>query len=146
MEQIQISEKWCKEGEALIEEKGTQEEAYRLIKLVENDVDGDLKLIDLDLYARVKAYCFSKIFDFSNREEKELSARDFIKYIKSNLPKDLQIDTHLVEDEIKIADLARRIKNWETRDLDFEVTDAEARSMLEMEGSQNLPFIVEPAL
>ena len=67
LEQISVCEKWQKEADMLLDNRGTQEESHRLIKLVEEDPEGDLKLIDIDLYARVKAYCFSKIFDFSDR-------------------------------------------------------------------------------
>lgn len=143
LEQIKSCEKWISDANELVENKGTQEEAHRLIQLVENDTEGEFKMIDLDLYARVKAYCFAKIFDFSNKKEKIPSAREFIKYIKSNIPKDLQIDTNLVQDEIKIADLARRIKNWETRNLEFEITHDEARSILEEDGATSLPFVVD---
>lgn len=55
------------------------------------------------------------------------SALDFIKHIKQSLPKDLSIETTLVEAELQIADVARRVKNFETRKLDFEVNVNEAR-------------------
>ena len=51
-----------------------------------------------------------------------MTAREFIKHIKRGIPKELRIDTSLVEDELKIADIARRVKNFEVRRLDFEAT------------------------
>ena len=71
-----------------------------------------------------------------------MTAREFIKHIKRGIPKELRIDTSLVEDELKIADIARRVKNFEVRRLDFEATVEETRSLLGEEGSQSLPFIV----
>ena len=86
-----------------------------------------MKLINLDLYARVKAFAFSKIFELNDLEMRnKRTAKEFIKHIKKSLPKDLRIDTALVENELQVADLARRVKNYEMRRLDFEATFAEA--------------------
>ena len=86
-------------------------------------VEGDMKLIDSDLHARIKAYLFQKIFEqTSTKENQKDSARDFIKHLKTNMPKDMSIDTSLVTKELQVADLARRVKNWETRSLDFEAS------------------------
>ena len=64
LEQISKCDNWCKEAESLLESNGTQAKALELITTVENDPEGDMKLIDVCLYERVKAHCFSKIFDF----------------------------------------------------------------------------------
>ena len=91
-----------------------------------------MKLINIDLYARIKAYAFAKIFVLPSDEKaaaeaSKRSAKDFIKYIKRCMPKDLRVDTTLVERELQIADLARRVKNFELRKLDFEMTLEETR-------------------
>ena len=74
------------------------------------------------------------------------SARDFIKHIKKSLPKDLRIETTLVEDELKIADIARRVKNFETRKLDFEMSAIEAKQLIGLDGAEPLPFLVNENL
>ena len=63
LEQIKTCETWCTKAEKLLSDKGTQAEALELIEKVMVDPEGDMKLIDLDLYARVKAYAFAKIFE-----------------------------------------------------------------------------------
>ena len=146
LEQINTCEKWTSQADTLLESeegKGSQEEALKLIKQVEDDREGDMKLINLDLYARVKAFAFSKIFELNDLEMRnKRTAKEFIKHIKKSLPKDLRIDTALVENELQVADLARRVKNYEMRRLDFEATFAEAQQLLGCEGTRPLPFIV----
>ena len=104
LEQIKTCESWTSQAEALLESEhgqGSQEEALKLIKQVEDDPEGDMKLINLDLYARVKAFAFSKIFELNDLEMRnKRTAKEFIKHIKKSLPKDLRIDTALVENEL----------------------------------------------
>lgn len=99
------------EVETLLEKQGTQADGLQLIKKVEEDTEGNMGLINLDLHARLKAYCFSKIFELDTK----LSALEFIRHIKKEMPKELKIDPILIQDELQIADLARRVKNFETR-------------------------------
>lgn len=100
LEQINICENWCKEAEALIESKGSQDEALRLINKILEDPEGDMKLVDMDLFGRVKAYAFSKIFDMCLLDKTKKSAREFIKHVKRSLPKDLPIPPALIEHEL----------------------------------------------
>ena len=92
-----------------------------------------MKLINIDLYARVKAYAFAMLFkvakaDFAAaKPENQRTAKIFLQYISDSLPQDLAIDGSLVEVELQIADLARRVKNFDQRRLDFEMTFDETR-------------------
>ena len=44
--------------------------------MVEDDPEGDLKLIDIDLYARVKAYAFATLFKIAKADFDTASAED----------------------------------------------------------------------
>lgn len=84
-----------------------------MIQKVEEDPEGDYKIIDIDLYARIKAHCFTRVFRNAKNQPEKMGAREFMKLLKESLPKEMRLDTNLVEEELKIADLARRIKNFE---------------------------------
>jgi len=43
---------------------------------------------------------------------------------------------------LEIADLARRVKNFEVRKLPFELSMSEAKTILGEQGSPELPFLV----
>lgn len=97
----------------------------------EEDEDRVMTLIDPDTYGRVKAYAFAQIFSIAKAKAadgtQKPTARDFIKHLKRSLPKDLRVDTALVENELKIADMARRVKNNEQRRLEFDCTYEETQ-------------------
>lgn len=84
-----------------------------------------MKLINIDTYGRVKAYAFAQVFAIAKAKAadgtQKPTAREFIKHLKRSLPKDMRVDTELVENELKIADMARRVKNYEQRRLEFEM-------------------------
>ena len=50
-------------------------------------------LVNQDLYSRVKAYFFAQIFEVAKAQEGKQGAKEFMKYIKDNMPKDLSMDT-----------------------------------------------------
>ena len=106
------------------------------------DRDPDLRLVDVDLHGKVKAYFFMKIFEVSTQSDVDKpSASDFIKYINKNiLPNDLNIDTSLVKVELQTIDLAKKVRNYEQQKRQFEASLEEANSLIGTPGSQSLPF------
>ena len=77
-----------------------------------------------------------------------MNSRDFIKYVKKNLPKQMDIDAGLVKKELEILDLAKRVSNYESRKTEFEVSLEEARliSGTQEDASYNIPFQVPEKL
>ena len=84
-------------------------------------------LVNQDLYSRVKAYFFAQIFEVAKAQEGKQGAKEFMKYIKDNMPKDLSMDTSTLQKELDILDLAKRVANYEAKRADIEVSLVEAQ-------------------
>ena len=56
-----------------------------------------MKLINVDTYARIKGYLFAKVFQNAKEAEEKTTAKQFMKTLKQSLPKEMRLDTTLVE-------------------------------------------------
>ena len=65
-----------------------------------------------------------------------------MKYIKDNMPKDMNMDTSQLQKELDILDLAKRVSNFEAKRADIEVRFTESQSLVGLESAPALPFLV----
>ena len=65
-----------------------------------------------------------------------------MKYIKDIMPKDMNMDTHQLQKELDILELAKRVANFEAKRADIEVSLIESQSLVSLESAPVLPFLV----